>query len=169
MRKTRNGWLWLLGAPLVAAMLGPSSVQSAESPPIDPALLSVREAAWRAWFAGDEAQLRSLLPPEFIGVSWGDGPLSDLEQTLAASKAFHQGGGRLVKLGFPETRAQRFGDVVVLYGRFEAVVETGGVQTMVRGRLTETFVKRGGKWVHPGWHLDPIGTPAEKGQPTGSQ
>jgi hypothetical protein len=42
----------------------------------------------------------------------------------------------------------------VLYGRYEAVIQADGVERTVRGRLTETFVRRDGKWLHPGWHLD---------------
>jgi hypothetical protein len=35
---------------------------------IDPDVLSAREAAWRAYFAGDVKLLGDLLPPEFIGI-----------------------------------------------------------------------------------------------------
>ena len=42
---------------------------------------------------------------------------------------FAKRGGRLVRLAFPETRLQRFGDVVVLYGRYEAVIQSGGEQS----------------------------------------
>ena len=70
------------------------------------------------------------------------------------SRAFRERGGRLVRLAFPETQAQRFGDVVVLYGRYEVVIHSGGAEHTMRGRLTEMFVRRNGKWLHPGWHLD---------------
>ncbi len=121
---------------------------------IDPEILRLREAAWRAWFAGDEATLREILPPEFIGIDMGDGPFSDLATTLAEARAFHTGGGRLASLEFPETRAQRFGDVVVLYGRFSVVLDARGQTSTLAGRLTEIFVRRGDRWWHPGWHLD---------------
>jgi Domain of unknown function (DUF4440) len=51
------------------------------------------------------------------------------------------------------------GDTVVLYGRYEAVIESDGRQQTMKGRLTEMFVRRDGKWVHPGWHLDLTGPP----------
>ena len=120
----------------------------------DPQVLRLREAAWRAWFAGDEATLRGMLPPEFIGIGMGDSPFSDLESTLAESHEYRASGGRLVELEFPETRAQRHGDTVVLYGRFSVVLESEGKQQTLSGRLTEVFVQREGKWWHPGWHLD---------------
>jgi hypothetical protein len=121
---------------------------------VDKDVLIAREAAWRAYFSGDVKALGDLLPPEFIGIGMNEAPFADRATTLADARAFHAKGGRLVRLTFPETRAQRFGDTVVIYGRYEAVIETGGVERTVRGRLTEMFVRRNGKWLHPGWHLD---------------
>ena len=57
----------------------------------------------------------------------GQGGLLAHKESIASSRAFKESGGRLVALSFPETRVQR---------------------------LTEVFVKREGRWVHPGWHLD---------------
>ncbi len=135
-------------------MISTSASHGAAEAPIDPEVLAVREAAWRAFFGGDVKTLGDLLPPEFIGIGMNDGPFTDLTATLDASRAFRDRGGRLVHLAFPETQAQVFGDVVVLYGRYEVVVFSGGAERTMRGRLTELFVKRNGKWLHPGWHLD---------------
>jgi hypothetical protein len=126
---------------------------AAESP-IDPEVLALREAAWRAWFAGDEAALRGMLPPEFLGISSGPAGISTLDKTLASSRGFKESGGKLVALSFPETRAQRFGDTVVLYGSYDATIVSGGAEKQLRGQLTEIFVRRDGRWFHPGWHLD---------------
>jgi Domain of unknown function (DUF4440) len=169
LRGKRSGALGL-GAAVLAAGLAwwPASVMA--DVPIDPEVLAAREATWRAWFAGDEIALGTLLPPDFIGIAWSDTPLSNRAETVAASRAFHASGGRLVRLTFPETRAQRFGKVMVLYGRFEVVLETGGSQQIVRGRLTETFVRRAGKWLHPGWHLDVVpAVPTAEPSPAKSQ
>ena len=127
-------------------------VHAAEA--VDPDVLAVREAAWRAWFGGDEAALRAMLPADFLAIGMTGKEISNFEQTLASSRAFKESGGRLVSLAFPETLAQRFGDTVVLYGSYEVKIVAGGKETEMRGRLTEVFVKRDGKWVHPGWHLD---------------
>lgn len=126
----------------------------AAEPPIDPEVLALREAAWRAWFAGDEAALRGMLPPEFLGISSGPAGIATLDKTLASSRGFKESGGKLVALSFPETRAQRFGDTVVLYGNYEATIVSGGSEKQLRGQLTEIFVRRDGRWFHPGWHLD---------------
>lgn len=148
-----------IGVAMITAWLSAGSAPP-DSGSIDPAVLTLREAAWRAWFNGDAVTLTRVLPPEFIGIAWSDGPISSRDETIAASKAFHDGGGRLVRLTFPETRAQRFGDTVVLYGRFEIVLASKTGEQTIRGRLTETFIKRDGRWLHPGWHLDPVsGTP----------
>jgi hypothetical protein len=151
--------LRVFGAALLATMLtGPRSHVAARAG-IDPEVLAAREAAWRAYFAGDVKTLGDLLPPDFIGLGMMDGPFTDRATTLAEAREFQQKGGRLVRLAFPETRAQQYGDVVVLYGRYEAVIQTDGAERTMRGRLTEVFVRRDGKWLHPGWHLDPPAAP----------
>ena len=135
--------LLILGAPALAA-----------EPPVDSEVLALREAAWRAWFAGDEEALRKMLPPEFLAISTSGGEISGLEKTLTSSRTFKESGGKLVALSFPETRAQRFGDTVILYGSYEATISSGGTEKRLHGQLTEVFVKRDGRWYHPGWHLD---------------
>ena len=122
--------------------------------PIDPDVLKLREAAWRAWFDGDEAALRSMLPEDFLGIGWDGSEISTRDQTIASSVGFKKSGGRLVSLSFPETRAQRIGDTVVFYGSYEVTLAISDEETTVRGKLTEVFVKRDGRWLHPGWHLD---------------
>jgi hypothetical protein len=129
---------------------------------IEPEVLALREAAWRAYFAGDETALGAMLPDDFIGINMFDGPFVSREQALEQARSIRESGGRLLGLEFPETRAQRYGDVIVFYGRFAAVVETGGPGSRVRelkGRLTEVFLSRQGRWIHTGWHLDTVSTP----------
>lgn len=130
-------------------------IEAAADATIDPEVLAVREAAWRAWFGGDVAALAAMLPPEFISFSTRGDELGDLAATLAASRAWAASGGRLERLAFPLTRAQRYGDVVVLYSVYEATLADGaGKESVLRGRATEVFVRREGRWLHPSWHLD---------------
>lgn len=150
------------GIALLATVLSASCSHVAAKAAIDQELLATREAAWRAFFGGDVKALGDLLPQEFIGLGMNDAPFADRATTLDDSRAFREQGGRLVRLAFPETEAQRFGDVVVLYGRYEVVIQSGGAERTMRGRLTEIFVRRDGKWVHPGWHLDLTARPAPK-------
>ena len=89
-----------------------------------------------------------------------DTPFADRAKTLEGARAFREKGGRLVRVAFPDTQAQRFGDVVVLYGRYDAVIYSDGAERTLRGRLTEMFVRRDGRWLHPGWHLDLTASPA---------
>jgi hypothetical protein len=138
-------------ASLLASLIASSQAARA---PIDPEVLVAREAAWRAFYGGDVKTLGALLTEEFIGLGMNDGPFTDRATTLEAARAFGERGGRLIHLAFPETQAQQFGDVVVLYGRYEVVFQSGGAERTVRGRLTEMFIRRDGKWLHPGWHLD---------------
>ena len=117
-------------------------------------LFADREAVWRAWFAGDEGQLRDLLPEELIAINAGVNEWSDRAQTLRDSASFAAGGGTLVRLGFPKTEVLAYGDVAILFTTYEFETEQGGKRTTASGRGTEVFVRRDGRWVNPAWHLD---------------
>ena len=121
---------------------------------VDPQLLAVRDRVWRAWFAGDEAYLSEVLPPEFLGINPGDEPATGLPETIAEAKQFAASGGRLVRVSFDDARSQRYGDVSVLFSRYELVLEVAGKETTSRGWVTEIFVLRDGRWMHPAWHMD---------------
>src|SRR5262245_45992746 len=144
----------VFGIAVLAAVMSVSGSRVAADAAIDPEVLAAREAAWRAFYDGDVKALGDMLPEEFIGINMTDGPFTNRAQVLDAARAFRERGGRLIRLTFPETQAQRYGDVVVLYGRFEVVFQSGGAEHTRRGRFTEMFVRRDGKWLHPGWHLD---------------
>lgn len=148
----------LMGTVALSAILalpGPSAA-------LDPEVLRLREAAWRAYFAGDEGALRDMLPGDFIGINMDDSPFVTREKALEQARSFRASGGRLVTLEFPETRAQHYGDVMIFYGRYTVVLESGGPERKtetLRGRLTEVFLRQGGRWVHTGWHLDSASRP----------
>ena len=158
----------VLGITVLAALMSVSHSRAVSNTSIDPEVLAAREAAWRAYFGGDVKALGDLLPQEFIGIGMNDGPFAGRAKTLEGARGFNERGGRLVRLAFPETQGQRFGDVVVLYGRYEAVIYSEGAEHTMRGRLTEMFVRQGGKWVHPGWHLDLTADPAAPSAAAGS-
>lgn len=141
----------LLGGLLLAAAV---VVMGHQEPGDRGSLLRAREQVWRAWFAGDTATLDRLLPDGTLAIDAGDDRWKGRHEVLAAASDFHQKGGRLVDLRFPRTEVQRFGEVAVLYSLYEIVSETGGVRETSRGRATEVFVWRNGRWVNPGWHMD---------------
>lgn len=118
------------------------------------ALLADREAVWRAWFSGDEGRLRDTVPPDSIALNAGEEAWQDQEGILESSRTFAQSGARLVRLEFPRTEIRAYGDVAVLYTTYLFEVESGGEHHIQSGRGTEIFVRRSGRWVNPGWHLD---------------
>jgi hypothetical protein len=121
-------------------------------------LLTLREAAWRTWFANDHAGFQRIVPDELIALGWGGGPWEDRKQTLAQMSDFATSGQRLTSLEFPRTVFQRYGDVVILYTTFRVVlVNPAGATQETTGRGTEVFVRRNGRWIHTGWHLDTVG------------
>ncbi len=119
----------------------------------DEQLLRVRDAVWRAWFAGD-ARVLSELPPETIVMSGGEEKWKDQAEVLQTAVAFHAKGGRLIRLEFPRTKVQHFGDVAVVWSSYVAEIEIDGKRTSDSGRATEIFVWQHGRWTNPGWHTD---------------
>ncbi len=116
--KTIRTTACVFGIVLLAAVMSASGSRVAADAAIDPEVLVAREAAWRAFYDGDVKALGDMLPEEFIGINMNDAPFTNRAQILDAARVFRERGGRLVRLTFPETQAQRFGDVVVLYGRW---------------------------------------------------
>ena len=119
----------------------------------DPELLRVQREVWEVFFAGDTARLRELTP-ELVAIDNGGGTWSDQASILRASASFKARGGRLIGLQFPKMKIQRFGDVAMVYSTFTLVTVMGKDTARESGRASEVFVRRNGKWVNPGWHLD---------------
>lgn len=117
-------------------------------------VVSAREAVWRAWFTNNQPVLEQMLPADFVGIGWGEGPTATRESALADSAAFVKAGGVLRRLEFSNDRMQSFGDVAVVYATYLIEFELEGKSTQQTGRATEVFVKRNGAWTNPAWHLD---------------
>ena len=122
--------------------------------PLRQEILDAREDVWRAWFENG-GDLKDLVPPDTLAINAGEEEWKNQQQILDSSAEFVAGGGKLLRLEFPRTEIQMYGDVAVLYSLFEMEMEVGGGQRIAQsGRATEIFVRREGRWVNPGWHLD---------------
>ena len=120
-------------------------------------ILELREAAWRTWFDNDQAGFQRVVPEELVAMGWTGGSWDDREQTLRAMAEFAKGDQTLRALEFPRNVFQQYGDVVVLYTSFRLVLaDAAGKVEEISGRGTEVFVRRNGRWIHTGWHLDKV-------------
>jgi hypothetical protein len=117
-------------------------------------LLKVREAVWRSWFANDASTLRELVPPGTIVISAGEPQWKHQPEVLQSAVDFQAQGGSLVRLEFPRTEIQRFGEVAILYSQYIVEIEMKGKHSVSTGRATEVFVLHNGQWTNPGWHTD---------------
>ncbi len=80
-------------------------------PPEKQELLQAREAVWRAFFSNDQAQLDKLVPADTIVLAvLQEKPFLKKAEIVAASKQQAQSGQKLVRLEFPETEMQVYGD-----------------------------------------------------------
>ena len=131
--------------------------QSTELQPMLPGeraeLMKAREAVWRAWFSGNDAALRVLLPPETIALAAGRDGWSDRDAILQSSAEFAKGGGTLTRLEFPRTEIQRYGATAILYTSYLFETSTNGKKATEQGKAVEIFVRRHQGWVNSGWQL----------------
>jgi hypothetical protein len=124
------------------------------TPQIRDRILAAREAVWRAWFTNDRAQLEKLIPEEAIAIDSGGENWSNKAAILAQAKSFADSGGKLVRLEFPKTEIQVYGNTIILYATYIYETEMNGKRTTSSGRGTEMFVRRGDELINVGWHLD---------------
>lgn len=138
--------------PLAAQQFGPQPDAATQAE-----ILTLREAAWRTWFSNDQAGFQRVVPDELVALGWGGGPWDDRAGTQARMEQFAATGQTLQTLEFPRNVFQRYGDVIILYTSFRLVlVDREGKTAETSGRGTEVFVRRNGRWIHTGWHLDQI-------------
>lgn len=117
-------------------------------------LLAVREQVWRAYFTNDKKRLEALVPPETIAINMGEEQWADRTAIFSGAEQFVQSGAKLLRLEFPRTEIQAYGEVAIIYTTYFFEIESDGQRQTFSGRGTEIFVRRGDSWVNPGWHLD---------------
>jgi hypothetical protein len=118
-------------------------------------LLDAREAAWRSFFADDPvAAIEKIIGPEVIAIQENGERWENRERLIATAKAMKAQRVQLLRLEFPHTDIQLFGDTAILY--YTYVFSTGNdkMSGTEAGRGTEVFVRRDGRWIDVGWHLD---------------
>src|SRR5436190_2047853 len=81
-------------------------------------VLKVREAVWRAWFANDTKTLQELVPADTIVISGGEKKWKNQEQVFQSAADFQSGGGKLIRLEFPRTEIQQFGNVAIIWSSY---------------------------------------------------
>jgi hypothetical protein len=147
-----KGTIGLLIAILSITSLGAARLTAQQ--PDDRQLLSVRESVWRAWFANDTVALHRLVTPETIVMSGGEENWMHQADVFQSAAEFQSSGGKLIRLEFPRTEVQHFGDVAIVWSDYVLETETNSKRTVSKGRASEVFVFRDGQWTNPGWHTN---------------
>jgi hypothetical protein len=143
------------GPSISAAAEPPSASASPVTDQVRKELLDARETAWRSFFEDDPAAaIEKILGPEVIAIQENGERWENRERLIAMAKAMKAQNVRLTRLEFPRTEIQVFGDTAILY--YTYVFSTGNdrMSGTEAGRGTEVFVRRDGRWIDVGWHLD---------------
>ena len=98
--------------------------------------------------------LYALLTPGVFAVNSGSKEWSNRAAIFEGAKGFAESGAKLVKLEFPKTEIQAYGNTVLIYTTYVYEIEKDAKRTTTSGRGTEMFVRRGDELVNVGWHLD---------------
>jgi len=115
--KRKGGWIQVAShtAPDQAWLDEQSTKPRTITPDIRERILGKRDAVWKAWFANDRQTLDKLIPEEAIAINSGTKEWSNRDAILAGAKAFADSGAKLVKLEFPKTEIQAYGNTVLIY------------------------------------------------------
>lgn len=117
-------------------------------------LLAARETAWRSFFQKDISVVERILAPELIAIQESSERWETRASLSKMAKAMGENGIQLTRLEFPRTEIQLFGDTAVLYYTYVMEQRLNEKVVVEAGRGTEVFVRRDGRWVDVGWHLD---------------
>jgi ketosteroid isomerase-like protein len=151
------GGEWIQVASQTAPHPDSLAAQRQRPAPVSEALraeiLNAREQLWQSWF-GNREDLVQVVPAETIAINPDQEEWEGQKEILAAAAAFVARGSRLLGVEFPRTEIQLYGDVAILYSLYRLELEIEGQTVNPAGRATEVFVRREGRWVNPGWHLD---------------
>lgn len=119
-------------------------------------LFDAREAAWRSFFVADPAAaIAKSISPAVIAIQQNEEKWDNRAHLIVVAQAMQKQKIKLIRIEFPRTEVQLFGDTPILY--YTYIFETGaeGKASWVdTGRGTEVFVRQNGQWVDVGWHLD---------------
>jgi hypothetical protein len=123
------------------------------TPEVRAFILAKREAVWKAWFSNDRPTLEKLIPEETIAIGDG-GNWSNRAEIFEQSKKFAESGAKLVRIEFPKTEIQVYGNTIIIYTTYVYETELNGKRSTTSGHATEMFVRRGDELVNVGWHLN---------------
>ena len=154
--KRKGGWIQVASHTVIdPEWRAQQASQPAKiTPRLRERILSAREAVWKAWFTNDRAALEKLIPEETVAIDSGQEGWSNRATVLAGAKRFVDSGGKLIKLEFPKTEIQVYGDTVIIYTTYLYEIDMKGERSTATGRATEMFVRRGNDLVNVGWHMD---------------
>lgn len=154
--KRKGGWIQVASHTVVDPQwrAQQSTYPANVGPQMRQRILTAREAVWRAYFANDKTALEKMLPEEVIAIDNGSETWSNRTEILSGAKAFADSGAKLVRLEFPKTEIQVYGNTVIVYTTYVVETDMNGSKRIESGRGTEIFVRRGNDLVNVGWHLD---------------
>ena len=153
----RNGaWIQVASHTVVDPLWRAERMSQAQNvqPQLRERILKAREGVWRAFFANDQPTLEKVIPAETISIDDGSKEWGNRASILANAKRLADSGAKLIRLEFPKTEMQVYGNTVILYTTYLYEIEVNGEHKTTIGRGTEIFVRRGNDLVNSGWHLD---------------
>jgi len=143
------------GTSVAGTTSSTAAVTDAVSDEVRKELLEARDRAWRSFFGENPAAaIEEILAPGVIAIQESSERWENRERLIALAKAMKAQNVRMLRLEFPRTEIQRFGDTAILYYTYVFATGNDKQSGTLAGRGTEVFVRRGDRWIDVGWHLD---------------
>lgn len=144
---------------LLLALVGcaPAPAPTPDRAAIEAEIVAARDRVWRAWFSGDSAGLVEALPDSMVAMG------ETTAEIIAGAMGFRMAGNRLVALDFTDSEFMLTDTMAVVVSNVRVQTMRGDSSSVMNARATEVFVREGGRWVNPYWHLDYDSPKSEQG------
>ena len=132
----------LLAASLLALVV--PATGHADDADAEKQVASLSRQNYAAMVAGDTSALDANLSDDWVVID----PFGNVVSKARQAKELKDGTMDFVSMDPSEVKVRVYGDAAVVTGRYQVVVKVRGQEeeTSLPARISETFVKQGGKW-----------------------
>lgn len=136
---------------LAVLVFGVAVLAQTQTESVEQELIKLENEWGEAIVKGDEALIDRIIADEYIGIS--DGSVFTRAQYFEYVKSIKE---EIVSFEMDEWNVHVYGDAAVVMARVTLKMRSAGKETTNQSRITETFIKRDGRWQCVAGHYSTI-------------